>query len=170
MCPFAESPFGDNMNAELGFSAALMFVDPLLGVRAGARAGVLLIDDTVRVTVSAVRGVGAGDDAVKGIGNLSRASEFGIMSYWEMRVAKAGTGLQAHHLIESRFKDVMKVKTGDMLSIAVTPAEHQRFTNEWRRQVRYGTDYEAKGMRERVEKAARYVYRDYPDILTALGL
>lgn len=91
------------------------------------------------------------------------------MSYREMRVAKAGTGLQAHHLIESRFKDVVREKAGDMLSIAVTPAEHQKFTNAWRSEIAYGTDYKSVSP-ERVEAAARKVYGQYPDILSALGL
>ena len=55
-----------------------------------------------------------------------------------------------------------------MLSIAVTPAEHQVFTNAWRSRIAYGTSKIAT--LTQVENAARYVYRDYPDILTALGL
>jgi len=156
-----------NPNVSAPVYAALIVFTPG-GKGKGGTIVVRFGDDAVKYGAAAVRAVGAGDGAVKGIGNLSRASEFGIISYREMRAAKAGTGLQAHHLIESRFKDVMKVKTGDMLSIAVTPAEHQVFTNAWRKEIAYGTS--ASATRTRVEAAARRVYADYPDILRALGL
>ncbi|MBN1605287.1 MAG: RHS repeat-associated core domain-containing protein, partial [Polyangiaceae bacterium] len=68
-CPVTESPFGDNMNAELGCSAALMFVDPFAGVGAGLRAGGRLAfsvgDDAARVVGAGLRGAGAGDDAAR---------------------------------------------------------------------------------------------------------
>jgi len=41
--------------------------------------------------------------ATRAFGGLSRAGEFGLKPYGQLRQAIQGTGLQAHHLIEQRF-------------------------------------------------------------------
>lgn len=104
-----------------------------------------------------------------GFGGLSRAAEFGVRPYRELRGALGGTDLQAHHLIEQRFGGLFGTTRAEGLSVAVTRAEHQAFTNEWRRLIGYGPGTRA-ATRESVEAAAREVYRDYPEILRALGL
>lgn len=53
-----------------------------------------------------------------------------------------------------------------MLSVAVTAAEHQRFTNDWRRLVAYGTDY-SKLTPGNIWEYAQQVYKDYPELLNA---
>jgi len=65
---------------------------------------------------------------------LAHAAD-GIAPYNIQRPVTAGHGgeIQAHHLIEKRFAAVMGENTADMPSIVVTRAEHQVFTNEWRR-------------------------------------
>ena len=57
-----------------------------------------------------------------------------------------------------------------MLSIAVTPAEHQAFTNMWRALIPYGPSGTGVATREMVMGAARQVYASHPEILEALGL
>jgi hypothetical protein len=74
-----------------------------------------------------------------------------------------------HHLIEKRFKALFGQKARDMLSIVVSPEQHQKFTNAWRALIGYGTGT-ANATRESVEAAAREIYKGYDDILRALGL
>jgi YD repeat-containing protein len=98
-------------------------------------------------------------------------NNFKAMSYGALRYAikKAGAVLQAHHLIEKRFARLLNMSPNEMLSIALTKEQHQFFTNAWRRIIPYG-EGTARATREIVEAAARQVYRDYPEILRALGL
>ena len=101
--------------------------------------------------------------------NFSRADEFGIKSYKDLRKLTKGTGLEAHHLIEQRFKGTLGFKAGDMASIALTKAEHQVFTNAWRQLIPYG-----QGTRnatpQQITNAAKRIYKDFPEILKALGI
>jgi hypothetical protein len=107
---------------------------------------------------------------VAGFGNLSRAADFGVKPYAEMTKALKGTGLQAHHAIEQRFAGLFGGNARQGLSVAVTPAEHQVFTNRWRELIPYGPSGTGAATRESVMSAARKVYADHPDILRALGL
>ena len=108
-------------------------------------------------------------EAARGFGGLSRAADFGPQSYRALSQELRGTGLQAHHLMEKRFADVLGQSADDMLAIAVTPAEHQVFTDAWRQAIPYGAGTRA-ATPELVTATARQVYADYPDILRALGL
>jgi len=105
-------------------------------------------------------------------GNLSRAAEFGVLTESKMAKALAGTSLQRHHLFEQRFEFKMPDDPRMKLTIAVTEAEHQQFTNEWRRQIDYGNKgtIDPKIQRAEIIAAARNVYADYPAILKALDL
>jgi hypothetical protein len=57
-----------------------------------------------------------------------------------------------------------------MMSVAVTPDEHQAFTNAWRALIPYGPNGTGAATRETVMDAARQVYASHPEILRALGL
>jgi RHS repeat-associated protein/uncharacterized repeat protein (TIGR01451 family) len=105
-----------------------------------------------------------------GLNGLARADDFGIQPYKALRADIKGTGLQAHHLIEQRFAQVMGEEPGNMASVAVTRAEHQVFTNAWRRAIPYGPEGTGLATPGQVEGAARQIYADYPRILEALGL
>ena len=94
----------------------------------------------------------------KAYGGLSRAAEYGLQSYKNLTKALKGTGLQAHHLIEQRFK------LGHQISVAVTKAEHQVFTNAWRKLLPYGKSYTIN----QVWNAAKKVYAKYPALLEAV--
>ena len=80
-----------------------------------------------------------------------------------------GTGLFAHHLIEKRFAGIMGQKAGKMVSVAVTRAEHQVFTNAWCAAIPYGHGT-ANAKSDQVLNAARQIYQNYPKIRKALGL
>ena len=61
------------------------------------------------------------------------------------------------------------------LSIVVTPAEHQKFTNAWRGVIGYigdkGKDiYTNTANKTDIENAAREIYKSAPKILKAMGL
>lgn len=99
-------------------------------------------------------------------GNLSRAAEFGIKSYNQLVKAVQGTGLEGHHLLEQRFLRYMGGDPRMSLSVAVTAAEHQLFTNAWRSRIPYGSAPTV----EKIVAEARIIYNDYPAILQALGL
>ena len=104
-------------------------------------------------------------------GNLSRAAEFGIKPYNQLIKAVQGTGLEGHHLIEQRFINVMGTDPRMNLTVAVTNAEHQQFTNAWRDEIAYGAAGTYRvAMPAEVLDAARKVYKNYPAILKALGL
>jgi len=55
----------------------------------------------------------------------------------------------------------------NMSAIVVTRIEHRVFTNQWRQAIPYGSRNVTPNM---VNNAARNIYRDYPEILQALGL
>ena len=54
-----------------------------------------------------------------------------------------------------------------MKSIVVTKEEHRVFTNQWRKLIPYNTKQVSES---EIKAAAKQVYKDYPDILKALGL
>ena len=115
-------------------------------------------------------GTTAAASSANAFGGLSRAAEFGIQPYKQMVKALKGTGLQAHHLIERRFAGAMGQRVPDMLSMAVTRAEHQAFTNAWRARIPYGRAGTGRATKEWILQEAREIYADYPAILRALGL
>jgi hypothetical protein len=103
------------------------------------------------------------------LGRLSQAAKYGLQPYSKLQNALKGTGLQVHHLLEKRFAGVLGQKASQMLSAAVTKAEHQVFTNAWRQAIPYGQGT-ANATKDQVLNAARQIYKDYPEILKALGL
>jgi RHS repeat-associated protein len=107
-------------------------------------------------------------------GKLSYASSYGIKSYKALKELTKGKGLQVHHLIEQRFASTLGVDPSAMKSIVLTNAEHQTFTNAWRAQIGYRTDNvlirTTNASKEQIYEAARVIYKDYPEIIKALGL
>ena len=101
------------------------------------------------------------------VGSLARPSS----AYGQLRQVIQGTGLQAHHLIEQRFAGLFGgAARTEGLSVAVTQAEHQAFTNAWRALIPYGPNGTGAATREMVMDAARQIYSSHPEILGALGL
>ena len=100
------------------------------------------------------------------LSSFQHASQYGFGTYNNLRGMTKGMGVQVHHLIEKRFAKVLGVNQGDMLSIVLTKGEHQVFTNAWRKAIPYGT----KANKQQIMREARYIYKDYPEILKILGL
>nr|WP_251006411.1 RHS repeat-associated core domain-containing protein [Stenotrophomonas sp. ISL-67] len=108
------------------------------------------------------------EETGRGFANLSRAGAFGLGSYTALRRAVGkGSSLQVHHLIEKRFADVLGVKKGEMLSVVVTKAEHQVFTNQWRAAFPYGREAPTQ---QQILQTAKKIYQNHTAILDALGL
>jgi hypothetical protein len=141
-------------------------VDVLVELQKPKTAGHRLGNDVPGPGIVVATGVAA--NAASKFGSLTHASA-GIAPYSTQRLITAGQGgaIQAHHLVEKRFAAVMGQNTADMSAIVVTRAEHQVFTNAWRQAIPYGSRNVTPGM---VNNAARTIYRDYPEILRALGL
>lgn len=112
-----------------------------------------------------------GKIGVSSWGNLQYAGKHGILTYSNLKRAIAGKGLEAHHIIEKRFlpalQKIKNLTAGKMKSVALTHAEHQVFTNRWRDFFEYGkTNY--KGLSPtQIWKAAKKIYKDYPELLDA---
>ena len=108
-------------------------------------------------------------DLIDVYGDLTEAEEYGIKAYNTLKQELAGTGLEAHHIVEQRFLNGQSIKTGTALSVAVTKTEHQKFTNKWRRYFPYGdTDYSDPKTINRVWEASQDIYKDYPKLLDAV--
>ena len=71
--------------------------------------------------------------------------------------------VEVHHLIEKRLIQKLGWNEKELSCIVVYKGEHQVFTNEWRRLIPYGTDYNDISAGFILEKAG-IVYKDYPDL------
>lgn len=109
---------------------------------------------------------GAGSASANSFSSFSRASEFGIRPYSELKGLTAGEGLNAHHLIEKRFANTLGISPSEMPSVALTPAEHAIFTQSWRQTIPYGNGT-VNATIEQIEAAARQIYQNHSDLLEA---
>ena len=94
-------------------------------------------------------------------GTLQYADRYGVMGYNLLRSFTNGTGLKAHHVIEQRFAEALGWNTGNMLSVAVTDAEHAAFTSAWQAAIPYGTDY-TQVTANQLWFWAQQIYAKYP--------
>jgi|GEM_PF-1892942 len=140
------------------FGAGAQFVAGALGTQAAVAAGT----SAATTTVAASRGLNA----------FSRAGEFGIRSFNQLRTMTRGTGLHAHHLIEERFAKGLGLNAGKIPSVALTPQEHQAFINAWRNAIGYDNMKSvlttSSATLDDVWRAAQSVYRQYPELLDAV--
>ena len=108
--------------------------------------------------------------------SFEKAGEYGFKSYNKLRAAVIkkvgkGSGLEVHHLLEKRLRAAFNPKpsAGSMISMVLTKAEHRIFTNTWRKAILYGTKY--KKLSEKfIKDTVKDIYKEYPEILKALGL
>ena len=141
----------------------------LLTGSATASTGTVIASAKAAVTAAFGAGGTVAVAAEKAYGDLSKAAEYGIQTYSRLRDSIAGKGLQAHHIIEQRFLPALErlgLKANQMLSVAVTPEEHQQFTNKWRAAFAYGIDY-TKITAEQIWEKAQEIYANYPELLQA---
>ena len=112
------------------------------------------------------KGLVTTDKAIDAFGDLSKAVDFGVEAYNKLKSKIKGLGLEAHHIIEKRLVEHLGINANTMLSVAVTPAEHQKFTNAWRDFFEYGMDYSSLEF-EDIYEAAINIYKNYPELLRA---
>ena len=109
-----------------------------------------------------------------GLDAFSRTSEFGIKTFNELGRLTRGTGLERHHIVEQRFARTLGVEKGNMPSIALTPKEHQVFTNAWRDAIAYSNSGRLPNTitatADDIWQAAQRIYRDYPILTEAAKL
>jgi len=91
-----------------------------------------------------------------------------------LKNAISGTGLQVHHIVEQRLAPALNqsaTQARQWLSVAVSPAEHQAFTNAWRSYVGYINSSNpvntATANVDDIWLAAQKIYADYPALLNA---
>jgi RHS repeat-associated protein len=112
-----------------------------------------------------------GQVAQQGLNAFSRAAEFGIRSSKDLREAIRGTGLQAHHIIPQRFAERLELSLGEMPSVALTPEEHQAFTNTWRNAIGYFNSSNPLNTLTATPQdiwiKAQEIYAKYPELLEA---
>jgi hypothetical protein len=98
---------------------------------------------------------------------------YGPMAYNQLTRITAGTGLQAHKLIEKRFANLLGINNWrQMLAIPVTRGEHAKFTAAWKALIPYGPygPGNPAPTAQQVMGAAQKIYSQYPIVLHALGL
>ena len=139
--------------------------------------------DCSNEVVAATNGVSSAANAIMADGNptneaqlgleaFSRASEFGIKTFNQLGRLTRGTGLERHHIVEQRFADTLGItKPGNMPSIALTPKEHQVFTNAWREAIAYSNSSilpnTVSASVDDIWQAAQDIYSKYPVLTEA---
>jgi RHS repeat-associated protein len=106
---------------------------------------------------------------------LQYASRYGVQAYNKLKGLVSGA--QAHHLFEGRFAKQLSSTLGDVKSwpsIILSKAEHIKFTTAWRLAIPYKNSgaaiNTATATAAQIKDAAKEIYKDYPEILKALGL
>ena len=107
-------------------------------------------------------------------GNLSQAANYGVRPYIQLKDAIVNTGLTGHHIIEQRLASALgqissQVRTWP--SVALTPQEHQVFTNARRNAIGYNNSNNlintATATIDDIWTAAQNIYARYPALLDA---
>ena len=159
--------------ASLGFSVVQVCITP-----ADLTAWLGLVGDLIDVAIPFVGGVGETARAVGTARKLAKAGNSAnftdvykvtrhVGTYRDLRKVYAGSGFEVHHIIEQRFFDVLPdvgITRYGMNCVALTPAEHQYFTNQWRDIFKYGTAYKELD-KDDIIAAAKIVYRNNPELL-----
>ena len=123
-----------------------------------------LLGDTVDL-IPFVTGVGETIKALRASSKVAEGTAEAIDTYSSLRKINKGTGKEVHHIIEKRFARNLGIeKPNQMLSIALDKDTHRRYTNAWRRTLKYGKAYDQRA----VVKAAAKVYSDNPRLMGAL--
>ncbi|MGQ9587761.1 MAG: hypothetical protein ACUVT7_05195, partial [Thermoplasmata archaeon] len=111
---------------------------------------------------------------LKAVGGIQKASKV-IAPYKVLSKTAAKEGKQAHKLIEKRLVPGLQsskpIKVGDIPSASLTKGaggEHNLYTQRWKKEIPYGTNY-AFLTRDEIADAARKVYYDAPDLLGGIS-
>ena len=155
----------------LGLSVAEVAMNP-----ADPTAWIGLAGDVIDL-IPFVTGVG---ETIKGLRLVDKAGNMveiadtlgdSIDTYRDVRKVTKGTGLEAHHILEKRFTNPLKIATNksatDMLSVPLTKAQHQLFTNAWRKAP---LSYGSTASLDAVVKRGVEIYGNDPRLMRAFIL
>jgi RHS repeat-associated protein len=153
---------------QLQFGGNAGFKSLLLG--AGFIVGSIVVFKIVGGTVKYLNAAAYSLNSKIALSRFSRAAEYGILPGKLLdKLVPVGSGLHKHHLIEQRFAPRLGIAAGDIPAIALTPGEHQVFTNAWRDAIGYITDKNpintATATLDNIWAAAQDVYASYPELL-----
>ena len=117
------------------------------------------------------------DDVYKTLKRLDVAERVDLISdgkvmlpYKKMKRLTKGTDLEAHHLIEKRFADVLGIKEGDIISVALDKNSHQKITNRMRDKIPYEMKGADQGRFSTTKANKEDVWRATKETYTELGL
>ena len=121
----------------LGLSVAEVIANPAdLGAWIGLAGDAIDLIPFVTGVGETVRGLRIADK-FDNVVEIADSLGDSIDTYRDVRKVTKGTGLEAHHILEKRFVNPLKIATNksatDMLSIPLTKTQHQAFTNAWRK-------------------------------------
>lgn len=112
--------------------------------------------------------------AASGIADKIKQYGYGTHAHMVDVIKTERLGLQAHHLIEKRFASILNIKSNLMYSIALTPQQHQLFTNAWRAGIGYinsNNDWITTNVdKVQIYKVALQIYKDFPGILEIIKI
>ncbi len=133
---------------------------------------VVFLPSTTIATEAVCTDGDCGNEVKLGLDSFSEAAKFGIKTFKELGKLTKGQGLQRHHIIEKRFINVVNTeKVNEFLSVALTPEEHQAFTNAWRSLIGYNNSIGSLTTRTATQNdvwvAAQNIYAKYPQLLEA---
>ena len=120
-----------------------------------------LMGDTIDL-IPFVTGVGETIKALRTSSKLVEGTADVIDTYSSLRKINKGTGKEVHHIIEKRFARNLGIeRPNQMLSIVLDKDTHRRYTNAWRRALKYGKAHDLNA----IVKTAAKVYSDNPRLM-----
>jgi RHS repeat-associated protein len=138
----------------------------LIPIVTGVGEGIKAISKTNKI-VDSIQAADNVADAVDAAGDAGKAINNGIDTYGNLQKATKGSGLEVHHIVEKRLRDPLGISdTDSMLSVALSKADHRKFTKAWRGEIPYGTNY--RGLKpDEIWGVAQKIYKDFPELLEA---
>ncbi len=113
--------------------------------------------DVAQICLSGARGLAtAGKKAAETLAETRLAGT----AYRQLAKILAKSGMEAHHIVQSRFAGLFGLNSKEMMSVALTHAEHVHLDNLWRQVLPYGRNYTAAQVRAAIPQ----VYRNYPEL------
>jgi len=91
-----------------------------------------------------------------------------VDTYANLKKTTAGMGLEVHHIVEKRFLPAINMANpNSMLSVALSKAEHQIYTNAWRAAFPYGQQVYGDIAKSELWKVAQKIYENFPELMEA---
>ena len=100
---------------------------------------------------------------IKASDKLQDSLEYGIKTYGDLRKTISGTGLEAHHIMPQKFKDLFGLNANDMFCIALKKSDHTKITTKFN-SAKYGlTDAASTYTKSEVKRKMIKIYDDLYD-------